>query len=98
MSAKAKKKQKKMWFLQFCIAGVVADNIYCHFIASLISAVTTAVATLPVDMAKTRSVDPSLPPPPPPARRARSSLARRRFSEFCSGKDLFSYVSRSFRV
>jgi solute carrier family 25 oxoglutarate transporter 11 len=34
--------------------GYVGDNIACHFVASMISGLATTIASMPVDIAKTR--------------------------------------------
>ena len=35
-------------------AGYFRDNIFCHFVASMISGFVTTCASMPVDIAKTR--------------------------------------------
>ena len=37
-------------------ADYFADNIFCHFCASMISGLVTTIASMPVDIAKTRFV------------------------------------------
>lgn len=36
------------------LAGYFSDNIFCHFVASMISGLVTTAASMPVDIAKTR--------------------------------------------
>jgi solute carrier family 25 oxoglutarate transporter 11 len=33
---------------------IVQDGIFCHFLASMISGLVTTIASMPVDIAKTR--------------------------------------------
>ena len=48
-------------FVLFCIhEGYFQDNILCHFGASMISGLVTTIASMPVDIAKTRFVEKSL--------------------------------------
>lgn len=35
-------------------SGKVQDGIFCHFLASMISGLATTIASMPVDIAKTR--------------------------------------------
>lgn len=35
----------------------IEDGIFCHFIASMISGLATTIASMPVDIAKTRYVN-----------------------------------------
>ena len=34
--------------------GHIQDGIFCHFVASMISGLVTTIASMPVDIAKTR--------------------------------------------
>ena len=36
------------------VAGYIQDGIFCHFVASMISGLVTTIASMPVDIAKTR--------------------------------------------
>ncbi len=36
------------------ISIIVQDGIFCHFLASMISGLVTTIASMPVDIAKTR--------------------------------------------
>ena len=42
-----------MWHL---FTDYFSDNIFCHFCASMISGLVTTVASMPVDIAKTRYI------------------------------------------
>jgi hypothetical protein len=35
-------------------SGYFKDNIFCHFVSSMISGLVTTAASMPVDIAKTR--------------------------------------------
>lgn len=51
-----KYRQYFIW-LNFCLTFFSAyfdDNIFCHFVASMISGLVTTTASMPVDIAKTR--------------------------------------------
>lgn len=40
----------------FVFAGYFKDDLLCHFVASMISGLATTIASMPVDIAKTRLV------------------------------------------
>ena len=42
------------WCHNLCLADYFKDDIFCHFVASMISGLITTIASMPVDIAKTR--------------------------------------------